>query len=215
MDILEEEKKLQKKGFKIIACLDESGRGPLAGPVVACALVLLPRKKFDHTVFKLMRKMKDSKKLSTRKREEIFDIILSCPQIEYATSRVTEKTIDKINVLQATKLAMKRAVAKLQKKLGKRIDFLIIDGNFGIDLDIPQKSIIKGDQKIFSCMAASIVAKVLRDRIMKNYHKKFPHYRFDLHKGYPTKTHRMLLRKYGPCKIHRKTFAPLRELKSH
>lgn len=207
MDILKEEKKCWRKGFKIIACLDEVGRGPLAGPVVVCALAVL-KPKFK--IPKNLKGVKDSKKLSSEKREEFYGILKEHPQIEWATSRVSEGVIDKINILEATKLAMKRAVRSLDKKLGKKINFLIIDGNFGIDLDIPQKSIIKADGKVFSVISASIIAKVTRDRIMERYHKKYPCYEFASHKGYPTKFHRQSLKKNGPCKIHRNSFGPVK-----
>jgi len=215
MDLFLEEKKLHKKGFKIIACLDEAGRGPLAGPVVACAVTTFSKKDFLNRSF--FDSIKDSKKLTKRKREEIYQTLISSSRIRWAVSRVGEKTIDKINILEATKLAMQRAVAKLQKALGKKkIDFLIIDGNFKINTHLFQKPIVRADEKVFSCIAASIIAKVTRDRIMDNYHKKYPLYKFNTHKGYPTKLHCYLLRKYGPCKIHRKSFSPVKELiKSH
>lgn len=213
MDVLKKEKELKRKGFRVIACLDESGRGPLAGPVVACALTSSLKKNLTPKLSKLIENIRDSKKLGPPKRESIYNILLSCQEIKWATSRVGEKIIDRINILEATKLAMKRAVAKLQKELGnRRIDFLVIDGNFRINSRIPQKSIIKGDEKVFSCIAASIIAKVVRDKTMKNYHKKFPYYRFDIHKGYPTRVHKRLLKKYGPCRIHRKSFAPVKKV---
>lgn len=200
-----EEKKLWKKGYKRIACLDESGRGPLAGPVIACALtvrhpisqeVILANMKY------LGKEIKDSKKLTLKKREELYKLIIKNPAIEWGTGKVSEKVIDRINILEATKLAMKRAIKNLRKKP----DFLILDGNFKINSPIPQKSIIKADEKVFSCATASIIAKVTRDRIMIRYHKKYSQYSFNRHKGYPTKHHRKMLRKHGPCKIHRKTF---------
>jgi ribonuclease HII len=126
--------------------------------------------------------------------------------MEWGIGRVSEKAIDKINILEATKLAMIKAIKKLKRKP----DFLILDGNFKIDLPIPQKSIVKADEKVFSCACAAILAKVWRDRIMQRYHKKFPYYGFDKHKGYPTKYHIKMLKKYGPCEIHRKTFGPLK-----
>jgi ribonuclease HII len=213
---LYQEKKLLKKGFKKVACLDEAGRGALSGPVVAAAILI------NLTKFKKIRKIKDSKKLSSKKREEIFKIIKKNPQIEWGIGKVSEKIIDKINILEATKLAMKRAIKNLEKnlqrtvlcKLKKKrlIDFLILDGNFKLDLPIPQKSIVKGDEKVFSCALASIIAKVTRDKIMEKYAKKFPKYFFEKHKGYPTPLHLKMLKKYGPCKIHRKSFSPIKNL---
>jgi len=194
-----EEKKLRKGGFRTIAGLDEAGRGPLAGPVVAAAAVI-KIKKFN------VGYIKDSKKLSAKKREEFFKILTKHPDLEWGRGIISEKVIDKINILEATKLAMKKAVKGLKKKP----DFLILDGNFRINLPLFQKSIIRADEKVFSCAAASIIAKVTRDRIMDRYHKKYPLYKFNKHKGYPTKLHFKLLKKYGPCKIHRKSFGPVR-----
>ncbi len=216
-----EEKKLWREGYKRVIGLDESGRGPLAGPVVAAAVIT---RQFPVSGFRFL-EIKDSKKLNPKKREEIFEIIKDNPQIGWGIGRVSEKVIDRINILEATKLAMKRAVRNLEKKFSKenkkskglvqkpydrrilaRVDFLLIDGNFGLDLDIPQKSIIKGDEKVFSCALASVVAKVSRDRMMLRYHKKYSNYGFDKHKGYGTELHRRNIKKCGICKIHRKTF---------
>jgi len=202
---LSEERKLKKMGYKIVAGLDEAGRGPLAGPVVAAAVILnfqfpiskeFPMKQFSN--------VKDSKKLSAKKREEFYKIIKNHPQIIYGIGRASHKVIDKINILNATKLAMKRAVGNLKFK---KIDFLILDGNFRIDsVDIMQRSIVKGDEKVMSCALASIIAKVERDRLMVKYHKKYPDYGFDRHKGYGTRFHYEMLRNFGPSVIHRKSF---------
>jgi len=194
---LREEKKLWRRRLKRVACLDEAGRGPLAGPVVAAAVLIL------NTKYQILNtKIRDSKKLSWKKREKLYKLITKSPFIEWGIGRVSEKVIDKINILEATKLAMKRAIKRFKRKP----DFLILDGNFKINLPIPQKSIIKADEKVFSCAAASILAKVWRDRLMLRYHKKYPRYGFDKHKGYPTKYHFKMLKKYGPCVIHRKSF---------
>jgi len=188
---------LWRKGLKKVACLDEAGRGPLAGPVVAAAVLIL------NTKYRILNtKIRDSKKLSPKQREKIYKVITINPSIRWGIGRVSEKVIDKINILEATKLAMIKAL----KNLGKKVDYLILDGNFKIDLPIPQKSIVKADEKVFSCAAASIIAKVRRDRIMLDYHKKFPQYGFDKHKGYPTKYHVRMLKKYGRCDIHRKSY---------
>lgn len=198
---LNEEKKLWKRGYKRVAGLDESGRGPLSGPVVAAAVLI------QNTRYKILNtKIKDSKKLSQKQREKIYKIITRDPSLKWGTGRVSEKVIDKINILEATKLAMIKAVKKLKRKP----DFLILDGNFKIDSPFPQKSIVKADEKVFSCSAASIIAKVTRDRIMVREHKKYPQYGFDRHKGYPTKLHFRMLKKYSPCRIHRKSFRPLK-----
>ncbi len=204
---------------RIIVGVDEVGRGALAGPVTAAAVVI---RQFSIRNFQFS--LKDSKKLSPKKREEIFEILKNSPGVEWGIGRVSEKVIDRINIFQATKLAIKRAISNLEKKLlpyfsdsnvktrEKKLTMeLLIDGNFEIDLPLPQKSIIKGDEKVFLIKLASIIAKVTRDRAMVRYHKKYSQYRFDQHKGYGTKLHFEMLKKYGPCKIHRKTFRPIRE----
>jgi ribonuclease HII len=203
---LKEEKRLWKKGFKVVVGLDEAGRGPLAGPVVAAAVSIIPNSKFQ------IPKLKDSKKLTLKKREEFFKIITKTPNIKWGIGKVSEKVIDKINIFEATKLAMKRAIKSLERKLKRKANFLILDGNFKIDLKIPQKSIIKGDEKVLSCAMASIIAKVTRDKIMEKYAKKFPEYGFEKHKGYGTKFHLKMLKKYGPCKIHRRSFFPIAKI---
>ncbi len=227
---LNEEKKLWKKGYKFVAGLDEAGRGPLAGPVVAGA-VIFAKLKFKNSNLKTISKSKfkipkelsiirDSKKLSAKQREEIYEVLIKHPQIKWGIGIVSEKIIDKINILEATKLAMQKAVRNLVSRFSHdrekngTVSFLLIDGNFGLDLDLPQKSIIKGDQKVFSVAVASIIAKVTRDRIMQKYHKKYPRYGFDKHKGYGTKAHFASLEKFGPCKIHRKTFWPVSGLQT-
>ena len=205
---LREEKRLWKKGCKRVICLDEAGRGPIAGPVVAAAVMIRNAKYGMQNV-----KLRDSKKLSPKKREEFYKILTSYPGIEWGVGQASEKIIDRINILQATKLAMLRAVADLKAKNGRRkIDFLILDGKMRLDSAIPQKSIVKADEKVFSCSAASIIAKVTRDRLMVKYHKKYPHYGFLKHKGYPTSHHVRMLKRYSACKIHRKTFRPVKRL---
>jgi len=228
---LKEEKKLWKKGFKRVTCLDEAGRGPLAGPVTAAAVILNSKFKYQKSpkeslrlptgqaklqlkTKNLLNEIKDSKKLSPKKREEFYEILTKNQNVEWGIGKVSEKVIDKINILEATKLAMIKAIEKLKIKNKKlKIDYLIIDGNFKINSKIPQKPIVKADEKVFSCSAASIIAKITRDRIMARYDKKYPRYGFLKHKGYPTKYHLKMLRKYGPCKIHRKSFSPVRACK--
>ncbi len=143
-----------------------------------------------------------------KKREEFYKILTKHPAVKWEIGIVSEKVIDKINIKNAAELAMEKALKKLRCKP----DFLIIDGNHIKNRklkSINYKLIVKGDEKVFSCAIASILAKVTRDRIMLRYHKKYPRYRFDLHKGYPTKLHFKMLKKYGPCIIHRKSFKPL------
>jgi ribonuclease HII len=194
------ERKLKKRGYKNIAGLDEVGRGPLAGPVLAVAFMI---KDYKNNKFK---KVKDSKKLSPKQRNEIYNLLINNKNIKWGIGRVSEKIIDKINILEATKKAMIKAVKDLEKKNKLKINYLIIDGNFSIKTEIPQESVIKGDSKIFSCAAASIIAKVERDRLMDKFHKKYPQYGFNQHKGYPTKKHRLMIKKNGLSKIHRLTF---------
>lgn len=206
-----EEKKLWKKGFKKIACLDEAGRGPLAGPVVAAAVLIKPIRKIRGK-FGRIREFKDSKKLTPKKREEFYNLIAKNPAVEWRVAKVSEKIIDKINIKNATELAMLRAVQKLKIPP----DFLIIDGKFLKNnklKNIEHKLIVKADEKVFSCILASIIAKVTRDRIMQKYHRKYPHYGFAEHKGYPTKYHLKMLKRYGPCKIHRRSFRPVSKMK--
>ncbi len=214
---LNREKRLWKRGYKYVVGLDEAGRGPLAGPVAAAVVMINAKHKAQSTKLQfkaksLLKEIKDSKKLSPKKRETLYKLLVKEPNIEWGIGRASEKMIDKINILEATKLAMKKAVKNLEKKLDKKVNFLILDGNFKIDLDISQKSIIKGDSKVFSIAAASIIAKVTRDRIMKRYHKKYPEYGFDKHKGYATKLHKQALKKHGACQIHRMSFRPIRLL---
>ena len=194
-----EEKKLWKRGFQSVAGLDEVGRGALCGPVVACAVII--NEDFKNKNFNV----KDSKKLSARQREKIYKIFCKHPQVRWGIGEVKEKVIDKINILEATKLAMQKAL----EDLGCPADYLILDGSFSLNLDISQKSIVKGDMKVFSCALASIMAKVWRDRLMRKYHKKFPAYNFKQNKGYGTEYHIRMLQKIGPCTIHRKSFFPV------
>jgi ribonuclease HII len=194
------ERKLWREGFKFVAGVDEVGRGPLAGPLVAAA-VIFPQ---DVKIVGI----NDSKKLSEKIREEKYKEIIT-KALAVGIGRVNPKVIDKINVWQANLLAMKNAV----KKLKINPDYLLIDGKrYKIKLDIAQASITKGDAKCFSIAAASIVAKVTRDRIMLGYHKKYPEYQFDQHKGYGTKRHFKILRERGACLIHRRSFFPVCDL---
>ena len=193
MDWLEIEKRLYDRGFEHICGIDEAGRGPLAGPVCAAAVILPKGLEIEG--------VNDSKKLTEKKREALFDIItekaLAC-SIAFGTN--TE--IDRINILQCTLLTMKKAVEGLSIKP----DYAIIDGNKLPDLDIPSEYVIKGDAKSMSIACASILAKVSRDRLMYEYAKKYPEYHFEKHKGYGTKLHISSIMEYGPCEIHRATF---------
>lgn len=193
MDWLEYENKALESGYKIICGVDEAGRGPLAGPVYAAA-VILPK---GHIV----EGVNDSKKLSEKKREMLFEKIISeC--VCYSVGTASEQEIDEINILQATFLAMKRAVNGLSVKP----DIALIDGNKKPGLDIVEWDIIKGDSKSANIAAASIIAKVSRDRYMLEMAEKYPQYQFERHKGYGTKLHYEMIEKYGISPIHRKTF---------
>ncbi len=198
-----EELKLWKRGYRVVVGLDEAGRGPLAGPVTAAAVTV---RQFPISNFQFS-KIKDSKKLSPKKREEWYKLLTRHPDIKWGIGMLSEKIIDKINIFQATKLAMKKAI----QSLGIEPEFLLLDGNFTLeDLSISQKAIIRGDEKVFSCAAASIIAKVTRDRLMCRYAKKYPQYGFEKHKGYGTQKHIEAIKKNGPCNVHRKTFRPIR-----
>jgi ribonuclease HII len=207
-----EERKLWKKGYRFVACIDEAGRGPLAGPVVAAAVCLSLAKDSLARLRMKFPRLRDSKKLSAKRREEIYTKVIHHPSIQWGIGIVSEKIIDQINIFQATRLAMEKAVADLQEKTS--VDFLIVDGNMKLrKVSTPQKAIVKGDEKVFSCALASIIAKVTRDRMMVHYHKKYPQYGFNKHKGYGTKLHISMLSRYGSCAIHRMSFHPVQSCK--
>jgi ribonuclease HII len=181
--------------------VDEAGRGPLAGPVVAAA-VILPEGKNPPTPFR------DSKTLSHNQRELLYRWLYE-NGAEIGVGIVQHDDIDKLNILRASLEAMRLAV----KNLAEPPNYLMIDGKFTIDMpEIKQEAIVKGDSKVAAISAASIIAKVTRDRIMDDYHKQFPQYGFDRHKGYPTKEHKQSIVKFGPCSIHRLTFRGVRNV---
>jgi ribonuclease HII len=196
--VFDYENTARAKGYKNIIGVDEAGRGPLAGPVVAAAVSLVPGW--------FLEGLNDSKKLSPRVREKFFPIIKR-NSLGYGVGIVDVATIDRINILQAALLAMKYAV----EALPIRANLLLIDGNKSIDIEIDQWTIVKGDSLSHSIAAASVLAKVTRDKIMEQYHKQFPHYAFDRHKGYGTSLHRNSIKEYGPCPIHRRTFRGVKE----
>ena len=194
------EKNLVESGYKYVAGVDEAGRGPLAGPVVAAA-VILPEEFSSN-------QLNDSKKLSSSKREKIYNELMNVDsKVISAFAVIDEVVIDKINILRATHMAM----AQASSNLSIEPSFVIIDGMPIKDFPFNNESIIKGDSKSLSIAAASVIAKVERDRIMLNYSKEFPEYKFEKHKGYGTKLHLDALKKFGPCKIHRKSFAPVKK----
>lgn len=187
------EQKAHDAGYTVVCGVDEAGRGPLAGPVYAAA-VILPEN-YTHPV------LNDSKKLTEKKRDEVFDDIVR-DAVAYSVGFATEKEIDEINILNATFLAMKRAVDGLSVKP----DLAYIDGNQYPKTGVKEVTIVKGDAKCMSVAAASVLAKVSRDRFMLEMAEKYPEYQFPKHKGYGTKLHYEMIEKYGVSEIHRKTF---------
>jgi ribonuclease HII len=187
------ERRDHQRGYRLIAGIDEAGRGPLAGPVVAAA-VILPTDYENPEI-------KDSKKLSSRKRERLYEIIKH-DALSTGLGVVEASVIDAVNVFQATLMAMKEAVLNLSLKP----DYLIIDGSCCIFVPLPQEAVVKGDSRSISVASASIIAKVSRDSIMEIYHRQFPQYNFLKNKGYGTGEHREAIKKYGRCKIHRRSF---------
>lgn len=189
----ETEKNLKAQGYKFIAGVDEAGRGPLAGPVYAAAVILPEGARLDG--------INDSKKLSEKKREALFDEITKIA-ISYSIASMDEKIIDQVNILNATHMAMCQAV----DNLSIHADYVIIDGNSIKGMEKPHETLVKGDAKSISIAAASILAKVSRDRYIKEMGEKYPEYGFEKHKGYGTKAHTDAILEHGVCPIHRKTF---------
>jgi ribonuclease HII len=192
------ERQATERGFSRVAGLDEAGRGPLAGPVVAAAVILPEKISF--------RLILDSKQLTSAQREEAFEFLLA-NAVSMGVGIADASIIDNLNIYRATKLSMLRAVEDLTVPP----DYLLVDGLGLPEVDIPQMQLIKGDRRSLSIAAASIVAKVTRDRLMYSYAADYPQYAFDQHKGYATETHKAALARYGPCPIHRKTFRGVRE----
>lgn len=211
------EKNFLGDGYVFVIGVDEAGRGPLAGPVVASAVALKDGKilnpsnavsKEDEKLWDLIR---DSKKLSEKRREEVFEFILE--NFHVGIGVCDHETIDRVNILEATFLAMKKAIGELKAQIKNQADKIIIlvDGDKMIpNFSLEQRAIISGDKLVKSISAASIIAKVTRDRMMSEFDKKYPAYQFAKHKGYGTKIHVEALKAHGPCQIHRKTFAPVR-----
>ena len=183
----------KEKGYELICGIDEAGRGPLAGPVCAAAVILPLGLEIEG--------LNDSKKLTEKKREKLYDVIIE-KAVAYGIAFADEKEIDDINILQATFLAMKRATEKLSIKP----DYALVDGNRMPNLDIDGETIVSGDALSPSIAAASILAKVTRDRLMLEYDKQYPEYQFAKHKGYGTKVHTEAIKEFGPSAIHRLTF---------
>ena len=198
------ERVLWAQGVTRIAGVDEAGRGPLAGPVVAAAAILPAR--WDVALPKELRGLNDSKQLTEAEREKFFAFLTACGEVEYGIAEVDSTAIDTINILQATHRAMNAALAMLSPLP----PHALVDGLPVKSLCVPQTAIVEGDAKSFSIAAASVLAKVTRDRLMVGYHAQFPAYGFDQHKGYGTAKHLAAIAQHGACAIHRKSFAPLR-----
>ena len=193
MDWLKYENEALSKGYNNICGVDEAGRGPLAGPVCAAAVILHKGE--------IKEGVNDSKKLTEKKREALYDVIKE-KAVAYSIAFASVEEIEEMNILNATMLAMKRAVEGLEVPA----DYAMIDGNKIPDLNIPAECVVKGDANSMSIAAASILAKVTRDRLCAEYETEYPQYGFAKHKGYGTKFHREMILKYGPCKIHRMSF---------
>ena len=191
-------------GARRLAGVDEAGRGPLAGPVVAAAAVL-PRQWTVEGMPESLQRLNDSKQLSEQIREQLFEAIHAEPEIHFGVGIIDAEEIDRINILQATHRAMNAALAQLAPPA----DHALVDGRPVPTLDLPQTAIVKGDAKSFSIAAASILAKVTRDRLMRKYDEQWPQYGFAGHKGYGTAAHLAALAEHGPCPIHRRSFAPV------
>ncbi|MBQ4527665.1 MAG: ribonuclease HII [Clostridia bacterium] len=198
INIFEYENKCRANGYKLIAGVDEAGRGPLAGAVYAAAVI------FDEGVY--IEGVNDSKKLTPKKRDALYDEIIAKAKA-YCIFSVDEKVIDEINILNATYKAFQGAIAGLEIEP----DYVLIDGNRAKGIEVAHETVVKGDSKSFSIAAASILAKVARDRYIEEADKIYPEYGFAGHKGYGTKAHLEAIAKYGPCPIHRLTFGGVRE----
>lgn len=192
------EAEARRCGYRLVAGADEAGRGPLAGPVVAAA-VILPRRC-------VLKGLNDSKQVAEDERERLYGEI-AARALALAVGQASAPEIDRLNILEATRLAMGRAI----QALPLQPDFLLTDALALPGLSVPQRPIIKGDGLSVSIAAASIIAKVTRDRLMLDYHRRFPRYNFRVHKGYPTPEHLRLLAELGPCDIHRRSFRPVLE----
>jgi ribonuclease HII len=196
------ERTLIRSGYQCVAGLDEAGRGPLAGPVVAACVVLPPDCDYQ--------RFKDSKQLTAAQRQVLFDHLHACGA-KIGCAVVSAREIERINILQASLKAMGLAVKNLAEQFSAEPDFLLVDGTFFPPVNLPQRTLVKGESKSASIAAASIIAKVVRDRLMDEYHLRYPAYDFPQNKGYATSKHRGAIEKHGPCAIHRRTFKGVRE----
>lgn len=193
------------RGATLVAGVDEAGRGPLAGPVVAAAVVF-PRAWSETGFDERLRHLNDSKQLTETQREEFFAVLTSLPEVRHGLSVVDADTIDRLNILQATHRAMNEALARLRPPP----EHVLVDGRPVRSMAIPHTAIVKGDALSYSIAAASVIAKVTRDRLMRDYDRQFPGYGFAEHKGYGTPQHLAAIAELGPCPIHRRSFAPFK-----
>ena len=192
-----------------IAGIDEAGRGPLAGPVVVAA-VMFPCSWISAGIGETLAALNDSKALSAKRRDVYFDYLVASPEILRSIISIEPKEIDRVNILQATHSGMLQSIDGLCNQ-GEDIDHVLVDGLPVASIKTAQTALVKGDSKSYSIAAASILAKVTRDRAMMEYEKQYPGYGFAQHKGYPTRAHLDALRRLGPCPIHRQSFAPVRQ----
>lgn len=207
VDRFEYERTLWSQGVARVAGVDEAGRGPLAGPVAAAA-VILPREWSNAGIDSRLRGLNDSKQLTAAQRETFFQILTTHPEIRCAIALVDAATIDQINILQATHRAMNQALAQLQPQP----EHVLVDGRPVKSMTLPQTALVKGDARSYSIAAASVLAKVTRDRLMLEFDRQFPAYGFAVHKGYGTPQHLAAIAAHGPCPIHRRSFAPLKPM---
>jgi ribonuclease HII len=205
-DRFEFERALWNRGATRVAGVDEAGRGPLAGPVVAAAAIL-PAKWAESGLPRELNGLNDSKQLSPAKRESFFTFLIACGEVEFAVAQIDSIQIDEINILRATHQAMNLALAKL----APQPQHALVDGRPVRTMRVPQTAIVKGDARSYSIAAASVLAKVTRDRLMLEFDRRWPDYGFAEHKGYGTVRHLTAIAAHGPCPIHRKSFAPLKE----
>ena len=204
-DLLAFERELWQLGCLLVAGVDEAGRGPLAGPVTAAAVILPPH--WAQTGLPAaLAGLNDSKQLTEARREKYYAFLTTCAEIQHAVALVDAARIDTINILQATHCAMNDALAQLKPAA----QHALVDGRPVKSLHVPQTALVKGDARSYSIAAASVIAKVTRDRLMLDYHRQWPAYGFADHKGYGTAAHLAALAKHGPCPIHRQSFAPLK-----
>jgi ribonuclease HII len=196
---------LWQQGITRVAGVDEAGRGPLAGPVVAAAAIL-PQRWAEARLPKELRGLNDSKQLTETQREQFFAFLVGCGEVEFGVAEVSVEMIDQINILQATHRAMNEALGKLDPLP----PHALVDGLRVKTLRVQQTAIVEGDARSYSIAAASVLAKVTRDRLMVEYHSRFPEYGFAEHKGYGTPQHLEAIGRHGACPIHRRTFSPFR-----